>query len=264
MRTAPAKTTESATNREAILQKIKARKLATEQAEKNIPVKKEQVKQKQIKSPVNKPEDKSEAEPEVAVLQNKTSQQAVARPSAEKPVMPDKNKKPVLSKELALAIKEFQLMVSQAKPAHDLIEHAVKTVLLCGVQRSVFVIKLPGKDLLVSRYTAQTSDDIAIKNLKIPVNKPHVFKLLMEKSRNLFLNNTNSAKYWNFIPEQVKLAIGVRSFFAMSIFVNNHAMGLMYADKLKGELTQAEFTQFQGVCRLLSKGIAQSAKNKKK
>jgi len=132
------------------------------------------------------------------------------------------------------------------------------------VQRSVFVIKLPGKDLLVSRYSAQVSDEIAIKGLKIPVDKSHVFKLLMEKSRNLFLNNSNSAKYWNFIPQPVKQAIGVRSFFAMSIFVNNHAMGLMYADKLKGELTVAEFAQFQGVCRLLSKGIAQSAKNKKK
>jgi len=40
-------------------------------------------------------------------------------------------------------------------------------------------------------------------------------------------------------------------------------MGLMYADKVKGDLTQSEYVQFQAICRLLSKGIVQSAKNKK-
>jgi len=172
-------------------------------------------------------------------------------------------KKTSVSKELAAAIKVFQLMVKQAKPAHDLIEQAVKTCLLCGVQRVVFVVKLPKKNVLVSRFSAQTSEDIGIRNLKIPIDKPHVFTLLMEKSRNLFLNKTNASKYWAYIPEPVKLAIGVKSFFAMSIFVNDHAMGLMYADKLKGDLTNAEFSQFQGVCRLLSNGIVQSAHNKK-
>lgn len=275
----------SRANREEILQKIKARKRAVEAPEnkpENKPKRqalkqaveqpaKQTEKQKAEKSKSVKPGtveplvNKTEVKSAVSATHTKSANSPAAKPLAEKKSTPDKSKTSApLSKELALAIKEFQLMVTQAKPAHDLIEHAVKTVLLCGVQRSVFVIKLPGKDLLVSRYTAQVSDEIAIKGLKIPVDKSHVFKLLMEKSRNLFLNNSNSAKYWNFIPEPVKQVIGVRSFFAMSIFVNNHAMGLMYADKLKGELTAAEFTQFQGVCRLLSKGIAQSAKNKKK
>jgi|GEM_PF-3309360 len=242
-------------SREAILEKIKARQLAAKQAEEK-PVK-----------PVL-----SEAKPDVkpvdpSAIKNtaikKADKERHASVTKEKKKITPANTAPV-SKELAESIKEFKLMVSQAKPAHDLIEHIVKACLLCGVERSVFVIKLPNKDLLVSRYSAQVSEDIAIRSLKIPVNEPHVFKLLMEKSRNLFLNDSNSAKYWNFIPDSVKLAIGVRRFFAMSIFVNNHAMGLMYADKVKGELTQAEFMQFQGLCRLLSKGIIQSAHNKRK
>lgn len=173
-------------------------------------------------------------------------------------------KKPPVNAELGAAVKEFQLMVAQAKPAHDLIEHAVKTCLLCGVQRCVFLIKVPKKNILVSRYIEQVSEDIAIKALKIPLDNPHVFTLLMEQSRNLFLNKTNYVKYWNSVPSPVKLAIGVKQFFAMSIFANTHAMGLMYADKVKGELTAEEFSQFQGICRLLSKGIMQSAHNKKK
>ena len=242
------------TAREAILEKIKARQLAAKQAETKI------VKPGLLKT-------KSDAKP---VASSKIISTAAEKTGLDKSDLVKKEKekavsvdKAPVSKELAESIKEFKLMVSQAKPAHDLIEHMVKACLLCGAERSVFVVKVPKKELLVSRYSAQVSEDIAIKSLKIPMQEPHVFKLLMEKSRNLFLNDSNAMKYWNFIPDSVKLAIGVRRFFAMSIFVNNHAMGLMYADKVKGELTQAEFIKFQGICRLLSKGISQSAHNKR-
>jgi HD-like signal output (HDOD) protein len=224
----------SSDERKAILEKIKARKL----------------KQKQAEEKLQKP---------------KVAPAEVVEKSLLKPQEPKEKTKTTatISKALSLSIKEFKLMVAQGKPAHDLIEHAVKACLLCGVQRSVFIVKVPNKDLLVSRYTSQVSESVAIKALKIPINKPHVFKLLMEKSRGLFLNDSNAMKYWELIPEPVKLVIGVRRFFAMSVFVNNHAMGLMYSDKVKGELTQEEFKQFQGICRLLSKGIAQSAHNKR-
>jgi len=238
--------------RKRILDKIKARKRADNSVSNNSDnaINTEKANKPILNPPEIKPKTVANKKSEVDVTIQAESNK------------PENNKAPV-SKELAAAIKEFQLMVAQARPAHDLIEQAVKACLLCGVQRSVFVIKLPEKDMLVSRYAEQVSDDLEIKNFKIPINKPHVFTLLMEKSRNLFLNKTNAVKYWRSVPETVKLAIGVKSFFAMSIFVNNHAMGLMYADKVKGELTQAEFVQFQGVCRLLSKGIIQSAQNKK-
>jgi len=230
--------------RKAIVEKIRVNKLAEENklTEKGV-INAPRVK---IKEPALQSEKIENNSPEVKPDETKAA-----------------TKKVSISKELAAAIKAFQLMVAQAKPAHDLIEQAVKTCLLCGVQRAVFVVKLPKKELLVPRFSAQSSEDIGIKNLKIPINNPHVFSLLMEKNRNLFLNKTNFSKYWNSIPDPVKLSIGVKSFFAVSIFVNNHAVGLMYADKIKGELTQTEFSQFQGICRLLSKGIAQSAHNKK-
>ena len=230
--------------RKAIVEKIRVNKLAEENklTEKGV-INAPRVK---IKEPALQSEKIENNSPEVKPDETKAA-----------------TKKVSISKELAAAIKAFQLMVAQAKPAHDLIEQAVKTCLLCGVQRAVFVVKLPKKELLVPRFSAQSSEYIGIKNLKIPINNPHVFSLLMEKNRNLFLNKTNFSKYWNSIPDPVKLSIGVKSFFAVSIFVNNHAVGLMYADKIKGELTQTEFSQFQGICRLLSKGIAQSAHNKR-
>ena len=172
------------------------------------------------------------------------------------------NKKPVVSAELAKSIQLFKQLVAQGKPVHELIEHAVQAMLLCGVERCVFVVKLPNKKSMVSRYKAQVSDDIEIRTLKIPIDSPHVFTLLMEKTRNIFISDENRMKYWGLIPEQVKLVIGVKQFFAMSVFANKHAMGLMYADKVKGLLTVEEYAKFQAICRLLSKGIVESIKHK--
>jgi len=169
-----------------------------------------------------------------------------------------------VSDDLASAVKQLKQMVAQAKPTHELIAFAVQCILLCGVERCVFSVRLPNKELLVARYAAQVSPDIEIRGFKISLDKPHVFKLLMEKSRSIFLNDTNRNKYWNLLPGALKMTLGVQSFFAMSIFTGKHALGLMYADKVKGELTAAEFKQFQAVCQLLEKGIVQSAHNRKK
>lgn len=167
------------------------------------------------------------------------------------------------SADLASAVKQFKQMVAQAKPTHELIENALQCIIFCGVERCVFSVRLPDKGLLTARYSAQILSDIKIRDLKIPLDKPHVFTLLMEKSRSIFLNDTNRNKYWNLLPGALKITLGVQSFFAMSIFAGKHALGLIYADKVKGKLTAAEFKQFQVVCQLLEKGIIQSAKNRK-
>ncbi len=193
------------------------------------------------------------------VAEKQAAEQSPA-PSAVRPA----EKTTTIRPELAAAIKQFNQLVAQAAPAHDLIEYAVKMSLLCGVERCKFFIKLPKKHVIVSRYFAQAEDVDAIPNFKVTIDRPSLFTLIMEKSRNLFLNESNRGKYWQSIPDQVKLALGVKRFFMMSIFVKNHAMGMMYADKVNGELTAAEFKQFVGICNLLSKGIIQSAHNKHK
>ncbi len=164
--------------------------------------------------------------------------------------------------EISRMIKQFNQLVAEARPAHDLIEFIVNHCHVIGIERCVFLVKHPSKHVLVTRYSHQPDDVDAIKPIKISTDKPNVFNLLIEKPRNLFLNDDNRGKYWKAVPDTVKLAIGVKSFFSISIFVKNHAMGILYADKLRGELNNNEFKQFQGVCKLLSRGIVQSAQNK--
>ncbi len=213
---------------------------------------------KQIKSkqPV------ASSKPEVLKQQNKVPARSVDTP----PVTPEAVKPEVVkfSPQLVVAIKQFNQKVEAAEPAHNLIEQAVKMCLLCGVDRSKFFVKIPNKEILASRYFAEQKNIESLGAMKINIDKPNLFRLLMEKPRNLFLNENNQVKYLKSVPEQIRLLLGGKQFFATSIFVNNHAMGLMYADKLHDKLTEDEYKQFLAVCKLLSKGIVQSAHNKKK
>jgi len=165
-----------------------------------------------------------------------------------------------ISNELTASIEKFDLLVAENKSAHDLISFVVNVFLLCGVQRCVFLIKIKNKDMLVAKYSAESMRDILINDFKITLNKPHIFKRLLEKNSSIFISDENYGKYCGLVPENIKMSIGVKRFFISSIFLNDRAIGLVYADKVKGKLTQAEFTQFKGVCRLLSKGLAKSLK----
>ncbi len=164
------------------------------------------------------------------------------------------------------AIKDLKKMVVNGDSASGLIEKSINVCLLFGAERCVFMVKVKvkGKDLLVPKYSVENNKDKAINNFKIDLQKPHVFKRLFEKSSSLYLSDENYAKYWPLIPDNVKLSIGVKRFFAGSIFLNERAIGLIYADKVKGELTQEEFKQFKVVCKLLSKGLEMSLSKKAK
>ena len=168
----------------------------------------------------------------------------------------------ILSPALTNAIKQFHKMVAEARKAPELIEFMVKSCLLTGVERVVFLVKVPDKDVLVTRYSEQQETTKPLKPLKIATQNSNVFSLLIEKNSHLFLNQVNREKYWASIPHAVKLTLGVQTFFAMSIFVGTHPMGIMYADKPQGDLSKQEYMQFQMLCKLLSRGIAQAAQNK--
>ncbi len=162
------------------------------------------------------------------------------------------------------AVKDLKKMVVNGDSASGLIEKSINICLLFGAERCVFMVKVKGKDLLVPKYSVENAKNKAINNFKIDLQKPHIFKRLFEKSSSLYLNDENYAKYWPLIPDNVKLSIGVKRFFSGSIFLNERAIGLIYADKVKGELTQEEFKQFKIVCKLLSKGLEMSLSKKVK
>ncbi len=165
---------------------------------------------------------------------------------------------------LTQAVVEIQRMVKAKVHAKELIEQVVETIKLLGVERVVFAVRIPQQKLLYGRFFAQDSQIPHLDYFRIELGKPHVFSLLMEKSQHIWLNDSNRAKYRSMIPDVVSHMLGVESFMAMSIFTQKHAVGLMYADKVKGQLTADEYKKFQGLCRMLSRGMVEISHTQQK
>lgn len=165
---------------------------------------------------------------------------------------------------LTQAVAEIQRMVKAKVHAKELIEQVVETIKLLGVERVVFAVRIPQKKLLYGRFFAQDSHIPHLDYFRIELGKPHVFSLLMEKSQHIWLNDSNRAKYRSMLPDVIRHMLGVESFMAMSIFTQNHAVGLMYADKVKGQLTADEYKKFQGLCRMLSRGMVEISHTQQK
>jgi len=196
-----------------------------------------------------------------AILEKIKARKLAAKLAEEK--LSEQNKPPVVNDALITALKEFEVLIGNKSATNNLIDFAVNMSLLIGVKRCVFLMKPKNKNVLVSKFSAESKGADAINNFNVPLDSPHLFKRLLEKNSSIYLNEANYSKYWGMIPERVKLVLGVNHFFASSIFINNHAVGVVYADKLKDNLTQAEFSQFKNICRLLSKGIEKNINSKK-
>ena len=166
--------------------------------------------------------------------------------------------------DLAAEVKKIQQMIVEKVAVQDLIQQVVDTLALLGFERVMFAMKAPKLKLLVGQYYACKDNVKALQGIKITVDKPHVFSLLLEKPQHIWIHDKNRSKYWNLIPSDVKLMLDNNQFFAMSVFAGKRPIGLLYVDSPKGELTDDQYKKFQGLCRMLSKGVVEILASRKK
>lgn len=167
------------------------------------------------------------------------------------------NNKQGVSPALAQGISQLQKMIQQKATVPQLIQQAVDVLRAMGLHRVVFAVNVSKLKMLVGRFASCDDNVKALQDFKIALERPSLFKLLLEKPNYIWINESNRAKYWSLVPDQVKLMLANDNLFVMSIFSGKQAIGLMYADKIKAVLTEDEFKKFVGLCRLLAKGIAE-------
>ncbi|MCW8956480.1 MAG: HDOD domain-containing protein [Gammaproteobacteria bacterium] len=164
-------------------------------------------------------------------------------------------KKTEISPQLASKLVSIKTMIKQQVHAGELIQAVVEAIQLSGFDRVVFAVKVPKKKLLYGRFFANGNTDRPFSEFNISVAQPNLFSLLMNKSQHLWINDGNRGKFWSRVPDVVKHMLQNNSFMLMSIFTHKHSVGLMYADRIDGKLTQNEYKRFQGLCRLLVDGM---------
>lgn len=99
-----------------------------------------------------------------------------------------------------------------------------------GAKRVVFGMIDKQHTRLQARMAVGGSKEDPIRKYVLSLADQHLFSLLMKKPQAIWYNNGNSAKYRQLMPEQMKAVLSSDGFYAMSLFVKNRPIGMLYAD----------------------------------
>ncbi len=114
-----------------------------------------------------------------------------------------------------------------------------------GLNRAVF-LRLGAVDLAAEALVG-TDYEPLFNRLRIPLDTEHLFSVLMGRQGAVWLNADNRDTLWRQLPAALRETLGVRSFFAMSVFIKDEPYGMFYADRRGSELDAAGFEAFKRV-----------------
>jgi HD-like signal output (HDOD) protein len=104
-----------------------------------------------------------------------------------------------------------------------------------------------------------------LRHYSIEVKSAGLLKILLNKPQAIWINNSSFSKYQKLIPQSFLASIMTNNFFAMSLFINEKAIGIIYADHTgsSGELNDRLFQYFKQTITLCSKALSLLAKKHK-
>lgn len=135
-----------------------------------------------------------------------------------------------------------------------------------GLNRVAFAMMSQDELLLKSRFMSGVDNDAVFSHFIIHNDGKNLFSKLVNKQQSVWLNEENFAKFWPLVPPDFAKMIEIETFFAMSIIVNEKAVGFFYADRHTPncKLDEASYKRFKQMVTLAGKTIEKvQARNKK-
>jgi HD-like signal output (HDOD) protein len=199
----------------------------------------------------------------------KDSWQAAARlillPDIKKPEPVVEASPEVTSSGYENILKEIRRLLKNPNTTQSQLLNTCMHGLHSDLQLSKVSLILLSKDKknLQSRMNIGLSTESPLRHFKIEVSKAGLLKALLTKPQAIWINANTFAKYHKMIPQSFQASIMTNSFFAMSLFINNKAIGIIYADNSDSgeELNKELFNQFKHTVVTSSKALTFFAKN---
>ena len=116
-----------------------------------------------------------------------------------------------------------------------------------GVRRVMLAMLSRDRARLSARLTLGSDLEDPLSSLDLPMNRRHLFAMLMSKSQSLWVNASNREKYRALCPEELQSLLGETEFFAMSLVVEGQPLGMLYADGQK--LDDQGYATFRRHCQ---------------
>ncbi len=143
-----------------------------------------------------------------------------------------------------------QLQESLSRMVHEMQTTA-------GVERIMFAMLTPDRKGLRARYVTGAGEDAPLRRFQLELQPRNLFTLLMAKPQGVWLNADNREKYGPLIPQTLREILHPQSFFASSIYLDNKALGMVYADHSDPAcLTSEGFLQFKRLVQRFSNELS--------
>lgn len=131
-----------------------------------------------------------------------------------------------------------------------------------ALNRVLFALLSADHTRLKAKYVLGAEAGSPLRIFELDMNGKHLFARLMEKVQGVWYRDSNRATLDPLIPEDLRQQIGEGEFFAMSVFVHNKPVGLLYADRKHGScgLDEHSYDEFKQLCLRAAEGLAHLSK----
>lgn len=141
--------------------------------------------------------------------------------------------------------------------SQELIAWALATLRQQGMGRVMFALASPDRQWLKAKWVEGIAADSPLAGLTLNLAKHNLFAQLLGKPQSVWLHDANRDNLKPFLTGELTKAIGYGDFFAMSIFLKDKPLGLLYADGRGGGLDEHGYHVFKQVGGKVSQGLAQ-------
>lgn len=110
---------------------------------------------------------------------------------------------------------------------------------------------------LQNRMSIGIDEASPFRNYRIELRRAGLLKMLLNKPQAIWINKDSFKKYQKLIPQSLIAHIMTDQFLAMSLFIGDNPVGIVYADRSDTAIPidQALFTRFKQLVTLTSKAL---------
>lgn len=129
-----------------------------------------------------------------------------------------------------------------------------------GLNRVVFARFDPRNHELILATSVGADNDPVFNKFKIKLENKNLFRMLLDKSQAVVINDDTREKYWHLVPKEFQKLIGTNSFMAMSIFEQQKPLGIVYADRHTSscQIDENSYQYFKKMCQSFTAAVEQA------
>ncbi|MDW5417114.1 HDOD domain-containing protein [Iodobacter sp. CM08] len=159
---------------------------------------------------------------------------------------------------LAERMQALHLAGAQGAPANQIMTLAVRALAEgLGMQRILFALLVAGENAIKARFAHGLDAADPARQLHIKLDETHLLTRLMLKQQSIWFNPSNAASLEPMLPVGFREQVGHNDFCAMSIFVGDKAVGIIYADRQGGDsLAETHYQHFKQIGLLTSRALS--------